>query len=196
LQQSTLQPIQDQIQYARRFMVFESQIKGGMNTFYWIAGLSMVNTVIFLTGGNMTFVIGLAFTQFIDALAHAFATDFGASVGTIFTIIGLAIDVFIAGLFCLFGYLGRKRFGKVIIPGIALYILDGILMAYFQDWFAVLFHILMLFSLIKGYKAINALKKLEKAYASGGLAATHEEIKMPHTQASPEEIRDKYRQYL
>jgi hypothetical protein len=195
MEQSAIQPSPDQVQFAHRLMVLENQMKSGLNTFYWVAGLSMVNTVAFLTGGGISFVIGLASTQFIDALAHALATDLGSSAGTIISIVGVVIDLFIVGLFCLFGYMGRKRYGKVVILGITLYVLDAGLEILFQDWFAVLFHVLMLVSLVKGYRAINTLKKLEEAYATGGLDATREEIKILPTQRSLEDLRDKYRPF-
>src|SRR4051794_40879026 len=45
------------------------QGRNGANWFYWIAGLSLVNSVILLTGGNTFFFIGLGVTMMADAIA-------------------------------------------------------------------------------------------------------------------------------
>src|SRR5437879_316354 len=36
--------------------------------FWWIAGLSVVNSAVALGGGNFNFVVGLGFTQLVDAI--------------------------------------------------------------------------------------------------------------------------------
>ena len=45
-----------------------AQLKNGANWFYWIAGLSLVNSAIFAFGGHVSFIAGLAYTQIIDAV--------------------------------------------------------------------------------------------------------------------------------
>ena len=37
-----------QITIARKMLALENQIKGGTSWFFWIAGLSILNTIIFL----------------------------------------------------------------------------------------------------------------------------------------------------
>ncbi len=48
---------------------FEAQLKSGASWFYWIAGLSAVNTISALSGSNWRFMFGLGITQIIDAFA-------------------------------------------------------------------------------------------------------------------------------
>ena len=36
-----------------------AQLKSGANWFYWIAGLSLINSAIFVFGGNVNFIAGL-----------------------------------------------------------------------------------------------------------------------------------------
>jgi len=40
----------------------QNQAKSGANWFYWIAGASLVNTIIFLFNGRVSFIIGLGIT--------------------------------------------------------------------------------------------------------------------------------------
>ena len=47
------------------------RVKRGANWFYWIAGLSVVNSIMFIAGANFQFVVGLGVTQIINALALA-----------------------------------------------------------------------------------------------------------------------------
>ena len=49
----------------------EAAFKGGANWFFWIAGLSVINSLIITFGGEMSFVIGLGITQFIDGISIA-----------------------------------------------------------------------------------------------------------------------------
>src|SRR5579862_2442373 len=43
----------------------------GANWFYWIAGLSIVNSLIMHGGGGIYFVVGLSVTLVVDAIALA-----------------------------------------------------------------------------------------------------------------------------
>ena len=45
------------------------QVRKGASWFYWIAGASVVNTIIFLFGGNLNFIVGLGVTQVINGIA-------------------------------------------------------------------------------------------------------------------------------
>lgn len=170
--EQSLNPTQTtQILTAKKLMLLEQQFRNGVNQFYWIAGLSLVNTIISLNGGSATFVIGLGITQFIDAFTKSWVKQIGPATGNIVSFIGFFADLALAGMFILFGVLGRKRFGKVILFGMILYAMDGLIFLVFQDWFAFIFHVILLISLVKGYSALNQLKKLEGSQAIGDMAA-------------------------
>lgn len=47
----------------------ENQFKSVANSFFWIAGLSIINSASYLTGSSWHFIIGLSVTQFIDGVA-------------------------------------------------------------------------------------------------------------------------------
>jgi len=44
----------------------EQQLKGGASWFVWIAALSVINSVILLSGGTWSFIFGLGITQIVD----------------------------------------------------------------------------------------------------------------------------------
>ena len=61
----------------------ERAVSGGASWFYWIAGLSLVNSAIVLFGGQWNFIVGLGVTQIIDAIASVVAQELGSSASMI-----------------------------------------------------------------------------------------------------------------
>src|SRR5437868_5304346 len=51
--------------------------RSGANWFYWIAGLTALNSVLALSGSQTTFLSGLFVTQLIDAFGQNLAADSG-----------------------------------------------------------------------------------------------------------------------
>jgi hypothetical protein len=131
----------------------ERQTRSGAGWFYWIAGLSAVNTVSAIAGGNFRFVIGLSITQVFDVIAVQ------AGVAAI----AIVLSALVLAAFVLFGVFANKRHLWAFIVGIVLYSLDAILSLVFQDWINLAFHVFALFGLISGMKAAMALNKLSRA---------------------------------
>jgi hypothetical protein len=135
----------------------ESQFKGGASWFYWIAGLSLINTGVAFLNGSWNFIAGLGITQIIDAYAYMLA-DYN-SKAVIY--VGLLLDLLIIGMYFVFGKLALKRKRWVFITGMVLYSLDAIIFLFIQDYFSVLFHVYAVYCIYKGLKAANELTRLE-----------------------------------
>jgi hypothetical protein len=135
----------------------ESQFKNGVSWFYWIAGLSLINTVVILFDGSWNFIAGLGITQLIDAFAYSLAESFGNNI----IYIGLFINLLIIGMYVVFGRLAHKKIKWAIITGMVLYSLDAVLFIIFQDYLAILFHIFAVYSIFRGLKAGSELSKVE-----------------------------------
>ncbi len=132
----------------------EKRVKSGGSWYYWVAALSLVNSVMAFSGGGGGFVIGLSVTQFMDAMLSA---DGGVMKG-----VGLALGVLAAGVFALFGVFACKRHVWAFIVGMLFYGLDTILTVLAEQWLGLAFHGWVLFSLFIGTRAamqINALSK-------------------------------------
>jgi len=138
----------------------DNKIRNRVNWFFWIAGLSLLNTIIYLSGSTITFVIGLGATQIVDGIMSALAEILGQG-GIIVRLIGFAIDIGIAGIFVVFGVLGRKRIRWPIIVGIVIYVLDGIVLLLFRDFLGAAFHAWALFGIVGSLKSIKELEILE-----------------------------------
>jgi hypothetical protein len=167
-------PNTDLLVWQQMKMVTETKMRNGINWFYWIAALSVINTIIYILGLNLTFVVGLSFTQLVDGFAFGLAKAEGGSAGAILRGAGVVLDIAIAGLFAGAGYLGRKRYKWVVICGMILYGIDAIVYLGFKVYMAAAFHALGLFGLYSGLKAMLDLAKLEKQQPAGDLFAVQQ----------------------
>ncbi|HEY1272815.1 MAG TPA: hypothetical protein VGF08_12555 [Terriglobales bacterium] len=137
------------------------QIVGaGAGWFIWIAGLSVVNSVIGMAGGGVHFIVGLGITQEVDALAK--------EAGSSGMVLDLIINGFVVGVFALFWHFARKGQSWAFIVGMLLYAADGLLLLVFKDIFSVAFHAYALFRIYNGFKVLPILQKLEQAMAPAG----------------------------
>src|SRR5262245_23033967 len=121
------------------------RVTSGGSWFYWVAGLSLVNSFAALSGSNWGFIFGLQITQIID---H-FARETGGNAKTI----AMVLDVLAAGVLVLFGVFACRRHIWAFIVGMILYGLDALLTVISQYWLGVAFHAWVLFSLFVGLKA-------------------------------------------
>ena len=134
-------------------------IRSGANWFIWIAGLSLVNSVLFAVGSNWAFFLGLGATQFVDAFGKEIIT------GTTGQVLALVVDVLIAGIFVGIALVSRNGAQWSFIVGMVLVVLDALLLAWVTDWAAVAFHGLALYFMVRGFQASRRLAALRTATA-------------------------------
>ncbi len=127
-----------------------AQLKSGASWFYWVAALSLVNSIAAFTGSDWRFILGLGITQIFDAIGHEIA-----SAGKI---VALLLDLIAAGVFVLFGVFANKCHLWAFIVGIVLFALDGLIFLLAQDWLGVGFHVFVLYCLFRGVQACRRLK--------------------------------------
>jgi hypothetical protein len=135
--------------------------KSGANWFYWIAGLTIVTSVIAFGGGGVRFLISLGITQLLDGVAEAISTEGGGAA----KVIALVVSLLISGVFILLGWLANQKMLWAYIVGMVLFGLDGLLSLVAQDWIGVIAHGVVLFFLFRGFQAGRDLVSLERAMA-------------------------------
>lgn len=123
----------------------EEQLISGANWFYWIAGLSLVNSYMVLSGSDSYFIIGLATTLLTDLLINSWSA--------------LILDIVVACILIAFGFFARKGKSWIFVVGMALYGLDAILYIALTDYLSFAFHLLALFGI---YRGLNASMKMKK----------------------------------
>ena len=142
-----------------RWEVVRKQVRNGAHGFFAIAALSLVNSFFVFRGIPLRFIAGLGITQIVDGIAFRLALD----IGTRGFIIGFVINVLIAGVFALFGVFARKFYIWSFFIGMGVYILDGVLLLFFQDFLGMGFHLVVLYFIYKGLKACQTLPKRKNA---------------------------------
>ena len=134
-----------------------ARVKSGVSWLYWIAGLSLVNSVAALLGSDWRFIIGLGITQFIDAFAMGF--------GNGGKIVAFVLDLVAAGILILLGFFANKYHGWAAIVGIVLLALDTVIVALAAFgmgegslWISVAFHVWAIYMIFRGFQASRALR--------------------------------------
>ena len=133
----------------------------GANWFYWIAGLSLLNSVIQMFDSDRSFVVGLGITQVFDAIASLAAKEAGPGAGTVLRGIAFALDVCVAGVFALFGWQAGKRRRWAFLLGMILYFLDALIFLLASDWLSLGFHAFALVGIWAGFSSLRKLEALE-----------------------------------
>ena len=123
----------------------DPEVVAGARWFWWIAGLSLVNTVLLYAGADISFVVGLGITT----LASIFMT---------MTMAVVVIAVTLA-LYFFFGLEAQKGRAWAFYAGLAVYAFDALVFVYIEDWMSVAFHGLAIYFIVKGLMALNARSK-------------------------------------
>ncbi len=135
------------------------QLKSGANWFYWIAGLSLINSMISLFDGNWNFAAGLGITQIFDGIAR-FGVEEGG--GSWIKIVFFTLDLVVAGMFILLGVFANRVQSWAFVVGMTLYALDGVLLIFAGDILGIVIHAVALYFLFRGFSAARQMVQLEK----------------------------------
>lgn len=139
----------------------EERCRAGARWFYWVAALSLVTSLVSLSGSQWGFILSLGVTQVIDALA----TGLAAGVGNAAKVVALVLDLSIVGGFGLAGYFAERRAAWVFVLGMSLYALDTLLFVYVRDWLGIAFHLFALYCMFSGFRACLRLNALASGAA-------------------------------
>lgn len=158
---SAQQPVQIVInQVADAVVALKQAGDVGANWFYWIAGLSLVNTAIAHSGGDRHFIIGLSVTAIVDAIAKGIGQQQPSAAGLALAI-AVGFSLCVAIVVVLFGWLSRQRLLWAFGLGMGLYLFDGLIYLALGDFLSAAFHGYALFAMSRGFRAYRQLYQLE-----------------------------------
>jgi len=120
-------------------------VRSAARWFWWIAGLSLVNMVLFYSGSQTSFVIGLAMTTMASVM-------FAGSLPVAIALAGLTIAFYLV-----VGFHAQQQKLWAFYLGLAVYVLDGLIYVSLQDWMPVAFHALAAYFIFKGIARVRAL---------------------------------------
>jgi hypothetical protein len=131
-----------------------ARIKPSASWFDWIAILSVVNAVIALANGGLSFLVGLGVTRVANGMAVR---------GEISPVASLLITGVAAGFFWFMGRLAKTGQKWAMLLGMLLYALDGALLLTLpiQPWLMIGFHVYALVMLARGLSAISAFEAVK-----------------------------------
>lgn len=121
----------------------EQKLRSGASWFYWMAALSVINSLMVNQGWG--FAIGMGITRQMD-----YELPFAAAV---------TFSVVASGIIALFGFFGIKRHLWAFIVGMILLALDTGLTVLQQAWISVAFHVWALVSIFMAFQACRALRR-------------------------------------
>jgi hypothetical protein len=134
----------------------------GAGWFFWIAALSLINSVILLSGGDTHFVVGLGVTLIADVVASGIAEQ-NPEIAGVAKGIAFGFDAFVAAIVCLFGWLSRRPVLPIFALGMVLYLLDGLIYVLAEQWMSVGFHAFVLLGMWSGFTAYRQMKAMKAA---------------------------------
>lgn len=118
----------------------------GANWFYWVAILAVINSFLVWYFGIPSQFFGLGSTQYVDSQMLAAGAETQR-------LTGLAMNIGIAAVIAVFGYLARRGGDFAFILGMFLYVFDSVVALGFRDFFGFAFHLFALFFMFKGLLA-------------------------------------------
>ncbi len=152
-----------QAQAIAALLKLQAQSKAGATWFYWIAGLSVINSIVIMVGSQWAFIVGLGITQMIDGIAQAVAQQAGAQSAMLIKGAAFVADLLVAGVFVIFGVFAVRRQRWSYIVGMVIYALDGLLFLVVKDFLSLGFHIFALVCIYSGLQAATKLSAVERA---------------------------------
>jgi hypothetical protein len=137
----------------------QRSVRSSGSWFWWVAGLSVVNSVATMLEAKYGMMLGLGITQILDVLVFYGLDGNAADPGMTARVVHLVLVGLVVGFFVAIGHFARRGVVAAFVVGMLAYALDAMVFVVAADWIAVGFHAFVLFWLWGGLatqRAINA----------------------------------------
>jgi len=131
--------------------VTRTSVLHGADWFFWIAILSLINSLIVFYYQTPNSPLALGITRWLDGTT----SGFNASMTTG----GLLTNLLVALVLAVFGLLSRRGNDIAFVVGIFLYVIDAMLVIGLRDFFGFGVHLIALFFLVKGLLASRHVRE-------------------------------------
>ena len=131
--------------------VSRTSILHGANWFFWLAILSVINSLLVYQYQLPNLPIALGITQWLDGTSAGLNPTMSTS--------SLILNLLIAAVLAGFGLLARRGSDLAFVVGIFLYIVDAMLAIGLRDIFGFSVHLIGLFFLVKGLLASRHVRE-------------------------------------
>ena len=135
---------------------YENKVKSGAGWFTIIALLTLINTIITISGQDWGFAVGLGITIFTDLAGVALSEQFGilAKVGAV------VFSLICAGTFFAVGVAASKRKVSMYVLGTLLYGIDTLITLVTVDPVAIGIHVVVLVLLVQSIVKCRKLNRI------------------------------------
>jgi hypothetical protein len=140
--------------------------RNSANWFWWIAGLSLINSVAAILELDYAMILGLGVTQLADGILRSLLETATGSGATFAKILHLLIVACAAGFFYLMGVKARGMHLWAYRLGMLVYTADALIFLLVGDWIGVGFHAFVLFMLWGGYNITKSVRAAQLAPAA------------------------------
>lgn len=123
-------------------------VENGGRWFYWIAGLSAVNFVIFFMGSDTGFALGTAIDWLLQGILEEVADPSAAWIA----------HVAVIAFFAFLGVRATAGAQWAFIVGGLVYTLDGLLFLLVGDWLGIAVHAFALFAIVSATISLRKLR--------------------------------------
>lgn len=131
--------------------VTRTSVLHGADWFFWIAILSVINSLIVFYYQTPNTPLALGITRWLDGTT----SGFNASMTTN----GILTNFLVAVVLVIFGVLARRGNDFAFVLGIFLYVIDSFLVIGLRDFFGFGVHLIALFFLVKGLLASRHIRE-------------------------------------
>ncbi len=128
------------------------RIKQGAICYFLIAGVSVIEAIIFWTGTHINFFDSLGVTQVINLFCKGLIQQMTKLV-IVAQIGAFMLDLILAALFVVLGFYALKGRRLFFVIGIVVYALDMLIAVRFIDILSIAFHLAALYGLYLGLEA-------------------------------------------
>ena len=135
----------------------DARVTSGANWFYWIAALSLVNSVIVMAEGEWSFIVGLGVTQIVDWVSIVIAEE-APEWKTIVTVVAILANLVTVTICGSFGFFANRKHVWAFWVGMVLYALDGLLILLVGDILSFGFHVFALWCIFSGLRALQEIR--------------------------------------
>lgn len=131
-------------------MIAAAHARAEANWFHWIAGLSLINSIVVIAGVKFHLGIGLGITSVVDAMARR--------AGSLGAVLDIVVNAFVAAVFVLFGRFAGRAKKWAFLLGMTVYGLDAVLLLGAKDFLGIAFHAYALYAIYGGYTAAKRIQ--------------------------------------
>jgi len=130
----------------------------GANWFFWIVGLTVINTIVSFTGIDWSFSLGAS----VSIIADYIARESGSSSGRM---IALGFDVVVISFYAFCGVMAMRGATWAFIIGLVCFALDSLLLLLSFQIIGILIHGWALFVIFSGAMACANLNRIRRERA-------------------------------